>query len=70
MHWVLVYFLTQQGFNSAAGGVGQIRFKTEPACQSFYKELEKRYKPKHVNVNGVCMQWHSGVEHRVEHKRW
>lgn len=68
MHWVLVYFLTQ--FNHA-GGVGQIRFKTKAACQSFYKELEKKYSSyRGVETRGVCMQWHSGVEHRVEHNHY
>lgn len=58
MHWVLVYFLSQPVYPGAAGGVGQIRFQTESSCQSFYHALEKKFKPKSVYVNGVCMKWH------------
>jgi len=75
MHWVLVYFLVQPiGIvkytpAAAAGGVGQIRFRTEAACQSFYHELEKKYKPQSVNVKGVCMLWSGGSLQTHETKK-
>lgn len=71
MHWVLVYFLSYYSAinHYGYGGVGQIRFKTKPACEIFYAELESKYKPKKIAVDGVCMKWQPGVEHRVEHFR-
>jgi hypothetical protein len=63
MHWVLVYFLLKTvPFNhGVGGGAGQIRFKTDAACKSFYHELEKNYQKLGVNVNGVCMKWQPGT---------
>lgn len=58
MHWVLIYFLTQPVYpDGPAGGVGQIRFKTEAGCQHFYSELEKQFAAKKVHAKGVCMVW-------------